>query len=416
MPTQAPRLVHTTPTLINRFVGGIEYRRRKMPSFASIYKESGALHNMTIYDEVLAFIQAPESAHFESLALKVFRHQFDSVALYRQYCLSRGVSAGEVCSLDQVPALSTAAFKYAELSDMVTYPQSASARVFMTSGTTAGRDERGRHRVPRLEIYRASALGHLRKMLFPDEARMRMLSLHPTADRMPESSLGQMISWMIEAFGTSDALCVADRKGVQIPLALEFLRAAERRHEAVCLVGTTAAFGALFEELRAQGSRLSLARGSRLMDTGGAKGQTIPLRPEQVVERAHSLLGLDSALVINEYGMTEMCSQMYDATRFNMRDSHRDIPLDERAGERSKAGPAWLGVAAVDPVSLQRVADGSPGLLRFFDLANVGSVSAILTGDLGVVRNGAVRVLGRAEDGEARGCALGIDQFASKDD
>ena len=145
------------------------------------------------------------------------------------------------------------------------------------------------------------------------------------------------------------------------------------------------------------------------MDTGGAKGQSIPLRPSQVVEQAQALLGLDSALVINEYGMTEMCSQLYDVTSFNSRNS----PSSDQAAERRKLGPPWLGVAAVDPATLSRVADGHPGLLRFFDLANVGSVSAILTGDLGVIRNGAVRVLGRAEDGEARGCALGIEQFAA---
>ncbi len=173
--------------------------------------------------------------------------------------------------------------------------------------------------------------------------------------------------------------------------------------------------------MRARRLRLSLARGSRLMDTGGAKGQSIPLRPGQVVEQAQALLGLDPALVINEYGMTEMCSQMYDATSFNVYNSRnsgnspRSAPFDERFEERSKLGPAWLSVAAVDPASLQRVADGHPGLLRFFDLANVGSVSAILTGDLGVIRDGAVRVLGRVEDGEARGCALGIEQFASRE-
>jgi hypothetical protein len=369
---------------------------------------------MSIYDEVLAFIHAPEQTHFESLALKVFRHQFDTIAPYRQYCLTRGVHADEVRSLEQVPALSTAAFKYVGLGDSVTSSLPAQARVFLTSGTRAGRDERGRHRVPRLDIYRASALGHLRKMLFPDRARMRMLSLHPTADRMPESSLGQMISWMIEDFGAGDALCVADQKGVDIAPALDFLHSAERHGEPVCVMGTTAAFGALFDQLRAQHSRLSLARGARLMDTGGAKGQSLPLRPGQVVENAEALLGFDPTMVINEYGMTEMCSQLYDATSFNSRNSgnsRRTAPLDERR----KLGPPWLGVAAVDPSSLKRVADGNPGLLRFFDLANVGSVSAILTGDLGVIEDGSVRVLGRAEDGEARGCALGIEQFAARD-
>jgi len=363
---------------------------------------------VTIYEEVLDFIRAPEQARFETLALKVFRHQFDTIAPYRDYCLSRGVRPREVRSLEQIPPLSTAAFKYAELTDTVTPAKPTEVRIFMTSGTTAGRDERGRHRVPHIDIYRASALSHLRTMLFPDGARMRMLSLHPTADRMPESSLGQMISWMVEEFGVGDALCVAERKGVEIASALEFLHAAGRSGEPVCFVGTTAAFGALFDELRARRSWLSLARGSRLMDTGGAKGQSIPLRPGQVVEHAQALLGIDPSMVINEYGMTEMCSQLYDVTSFN---SRRSDPSEERR----KVGPAWLDVAAVEPVSLDRVADGNPGLLRFFDLANVGSVSAILTGDLGVIQDGAVRVLGRAEDGEARGCALGIEQFAAKE-
>ena len=112
--------------------------------------------------------------------------------------------------------------------------------------------------------------------------------MHPTADRMPESSLGQMISWMFEEFGAGDSLCVADRKGVDIAPALEFLLSAESRSEAVCLIGTTAAFGALFDELRARRLQLSLSRGSRLMDTGGAKGQSVPLRPGQVVEQTQN--------------------------------------------------------------------------------------------------------------------------------
>lgn len=364
---------------------------------------------MTIYSEVLSFIEAPEPAHFEPLALKVFHHQFNAVAAYRGFCISRGVQRpGEIRSLDDIPALSTVAFKYAEVGDSVTPSEPGGTRVFMTSGTTVGHDERGRHRVPRLEIYRASALNHLGRMLFPDGARTWMLSLHPTAERMPESSLGQMISWMIEEFGAGEVLCVAQRQAVEIESALRFLRTAERYGEPICLIGTTAALGMLFETLQARRTRFLLARGSRLMDTGGAKGQSLPLRPGQVVERAQGLLGLDPALVINEYGMTEMCSQLYDATPFN---SRRDDPPETRR----KLGPGWLGVAVVDPASLKRVADGHPGLLRFFDLANVGSVSAILTGDLGVIEDGAIRVLGRAEDGERRGCALGIEQFAARE-
>jgi hypothetical protein len=50
--------------------------------------------------------------------------------------------------------------------------------------------------------------------------------------------------------------------------------------------------------------------------------------------------------------------------------------------------------------------------MAFFDLANVGSIAAIMTEDLGYARNGAVVILGRAAASDPRGCALGIEQFA----
>ncbi|HLK84906.1 MAG TPA: hypothetical protein VKT27_00240 [Candidatus Binataceae bacterium] len=363
---------------------------------------------MTIYDEVLSFIEAPKQACFEALALQVFRHQFDTVSPYREYCQSRGVNPNRIDSIDRIPPLSTVAFKYADLTDSVTPLPAAGGRTFSTSGTTAGPDERGRHRVPCVDIYRASAVGHLRRMLFADGARMLVLSLHPTADRMPESSLGQMISWAMEEFGLGQGRCVADRKGVDTVAAIDVLRGAQRDRAPVCVMTTTAALAALFDALRTAHARLALPAGSRLMDTGGAKGQRLPLGADEVVERSVALLGLEPSCVINEYGMTEMCSQLYDATPFNSR--RADDPA-----RRRKLGPPWLDAAAVDPISLERVPDGNPGLLRFFDLANVGSISAILTGDLGVVENGLVQVIGRAADGEARGCALGIEQFAAKD-
>ena len=182
-----------------------------------------------------------------------------------------------------------------------------------------------------------------------------MLSLHPTADRMPESSLAQMISWMIEEFGAGDALCVADRKGVEIVSALEFLHSTQRQGQPVCVMATTAALAALFDEVRAQRSLLSLALGSRLMDTGGAKGQAVPLRPGQVVEDAQALLGLDPAMVINEYGMTEMCSQLYDATPFNARNSRRStrkrVPMKIPKTVASSARPGSTSPRSIQPLS-----------------------------------------------------------------
>ena len=360
---------------------------------------------MSIYEQVLTFIHRPVPETFERLSLDVFRHQFETVAAYRRYCEAVGADPTTVRSVDTVPAVSNVAFKYADLA-IDGAAQSAGAAVFLTSGTTQGRERRGRHIVARPEIYRASAIAHLRTMLFADARRVAMLAIHPTADIMPESSLAAMISWCIEEFATGTHLVAASRDSVDVKAAITFLAGCDTRREPVCILGTTAAFAALFSELSDVGGKLRLAPGSRMMDTGGAKGQAVPMQASEVVARAGELLRITPEMVINEYGMTELCSQLYDATAFN-------CPGVSNTEERYKIPPPWLRVTARDPVTLRPLPDGEIGLLTFFDLANVGSVSAVMTEDLGWVERGTVRVLGRAAGGEPRGCALGIRQFSA---
>lgn len=360
---------------------------------------------MSIFDKVLAFIRDPRPELFEPLALEVFRHQFKAVAPYRRYCLGLGVGPKHVGSLDAIPPVSTVAFKYAELRGAVTRAPRAGA-VFISSGTSRGLRLRGRHFVPRLEVYRASALAHLGRMLFPDGRRMRMLALHPTAKRMPESSLARMITWCVEEFGAGPPCCAADRGGVDVGGAIRFLCDCERVGEPVCLLGTTAAFGLLFEGLKRRGRAIRVPAGSRIMDTGGAKGQAKPLTPAAMAEAARRMLGIEPPLVINEYGMTEMCSQLYDATAFNSASG-------QPPGRRLKVAPPWLHVAAVDPQTRAPLAPGKFGMLGFVDLANVGSVSALLTEDVGAVVDGGVLIAGRADTAEPRGCALGLAEFAA---
>ena len=348
----------------------------------------------------------------------MFRHQFDNVAPYRRFCVARGVSPQSVARLDQIPAASTVAFKYADLRGSASDLSPDALTFYYERGTTKGFTERGRHLVPRPEIYRASAIAHLRRMLFPEGARMAILALHPTADRLPESSLSTMLSWCIEEFGTAATVCVATRASVDTLAAMDFLDDAQARGEPVCILGTTAASAALFAAIRRRETAIALAAGSRLMDTGGAKGQVVPLSPAEVVDSARKTLGLALDLVVNEYGMTEMCSQLYDATAFNSPGQSRSVasalpPANAApAGFRLKLAPPWLRPSAVDPVTLNPLEEGRAGLLAFFDLANVGSISAVMTEDFGVVKGDLVAILGRAAAGGARGCALSIDEYA----
>ena len=100
--------------------------------------------------------------------------------------------------------------------------------------------------------------------------------------------------------------------------------------------------------------------------------------------------------------MTELSSQAYtDAL-------DRGVSWDEARFQV----PDWVRVVAVDPATLQPLPAGDRGLLRWVDLANVDSVCAVQTSDLGVVHpEGGFDLLGRASGVELRGCSLAIEEL-----
>src|ERR1700689_2313971 len=147
---------------------------------------------MSIYEQVLTFIHRPQSEEFERLGLDFFRHQFETVGAYRTYCQGRGIEVGAVRNVDDIPPGSNVAFKYADLA-ADSAARAPGAAIFLNSGTPQGRERRGPHIVTRPEIYRASAIAHLRKMLFPDARRMAILAMHPIPAAMPEQPEPAMI-------------------------------------------------------------------------------------------------------------------------------------------------------------------------------------------------------------------------------
>ena len=68
--------------------------------------------------------------------------------------------------------------------------------------------------------------------------------------------------------------------------------------------------------------------------------------------------------------------------------------------------PPWARAQIVSPETGREVAEGETGLIRVFDLANVFSVMAIQTEDLGVRSGDGFELIGRAEATEPRGCSL----------
>jgi hypothetical protein len=338
---------------------------------------------------------AAHSFPFEAWALRVFAHQLANNRPYRAFCERRGVTLGAVQRWDQVPPVPAAAFRHVDLS---CGPPEAT---FRTSGTTAGGERRGHHLVPCLDLYRASALVTFERFLLPDAARLPAIFLLPPPSEHPDSSLVRMCAWVAEEL-SSESEWFGFAGGLDMARLLTRLREHETSGRAVLIAGPTAGFSRLFES----GAVFRLGPGSRLMDTGGAKGTARPLSRAGFVRACWTHLGIAGYLCVNEYGMTELCSQRYESV---LRDRFAGRSLDARR----LVGPPWLRTRVLDPDTLEPVAAGDVGLLCHHDLANAGSVSAVLSEDLGRAIGGdGIEVIGRIRGAPPRGCGLLLADLA----
>jgi hypothetical protein len=83
-----------------------------------------------------------------------------------------------------------------------------------------------------------------------------------------------------------------------------------------------------------------------------------------------------------------------------------DQSLLSSAPTRIFHSPPWARVQIISPETGRELNEGETGLIRVFDLANVFSVMAIQTEDLGIRRGNGFELVGRASLAEARGCSL----------
>jgi hypothetical protein len=65
----------------------------------------------------------------------------------------------------------------------------------------------------------------------------------------------------------------------------------------------------------------------------------------------------------------------------------------------------------IDPESGLECAEGGTGVLRIFDLANLGSCCALQTRDLAVRRGEDFELIGRDPSALPRGCSRAVDEF-----
>jgi hypothetical protein len=217
-----------------------------------------------------------------------------------------------------------------------------------------------------------------------------MIFLTPSPEQVPHSSLVHMFEtiWLKQGNSAgkapffaktgSDGIWIIDFEGV--------LKALGQNPQ--FLFGTAFSFVHLLDFLTEKNLRLQLPKNTRVMETGGYKNRSRSMPKAELHELIEKHLGVPRENIICEYGMSELSSQAY---------------ADPTGAFRF---PPWARARIISPETWLEVADGVTGLVRIFDLANVFSVAAVQTEDLGIRRTDGFELVGRAQFAEPRGCSL----------
>ena len=328
---------------------------------------------------ILTFIDAPSAADFDTLALDVHAYQYRHNPPYRRFVDQR--DGAQPRSWAEIPAIPALAFKETALAC------APAERIYESSGTTEGPARRALHHVPDVVLYRTAALAGFHRAVLPVGERRPFLVAAPESASHPASSLGEMVSWLREAHDSGATTSFLADGGLDLAGLAHALDELDPARPVV-LVAVTAALLRLADHARNGRRRWQLPAGSLVIDTGGCKGYATNVPRAEILARYAEVIGVLPEQVVNEYGMTEMCSQLY-ATGL--------APLQ---------APPWVRTLVCDPETGRVQPAGRAGLLRHFDLANLGSVMAVQTEDIGREVGGGIDLLGRAAHAEPRGCSL----------
>ena len=311
------------------------------------------------------------------MALRVFQHQMENNRSYQRYCEALG--RDEVSSWREIPALPTDAFKFPSY-PLRCFPAEETVRFFLTSGTT--REVRGCHEFRNLDLYEASIRHGWKSLELPEILNPWFLSQMPEVAQ--NSSLVHMFHaladvpserWLIDAEGRMDLSRLADET------------------QPVAFFSTALALLRMMESQ----SPVALPADSWVFETGGYKGLTEALEPEEFRRRVGDFFQIPAHRILNEYSMTELSSQFY-----------------RWPGEPCHRGPEWTRIRVINPETGLPATDGEPGYLEIIDLANLDSVMAIRTQDLAIAHgDSAFLLLGRDPGALPRGCSRASDDLLS---
>lgn len=343
-----------------------------------------------LVNRISAYIDDPGGGDFETLAADAFSFQYENIPAFRRLCDGRGAVPGTTNSWREIPTVPALAFKSVQLA-------AAPAReVFRSSGTSS--ESRSEHHHPYPDLYRQVIDASFPGACLDRPGSLPVLSLIPTREQAPDSSLAFMVDHILAGHGDPSSQTLFGPRGVEATGVRSWLGARQRDGRPALILATAFALAQMLDGLDRLGLRFRLPAGSVVFETGGFKGRTREVSRDDLLERLGHHLGLPAGRVVREYGMTELTSQFYTGV---LGGGDADLFLTA----------PWTRVRILSPETLDEQPPGEPGLVAIFDLANLGSAVHLLTEDLGVADGDGFRLLGRAAGAELRGCSLTVEEL-----
>lgn len=311
---------------------------------------------------------------FESIALELFKFQYQNNLLYQQYCRLLKVNLAEVKGISQIPFLPISFFK----THTVKTGKFKEEAVFLSSGTTG--DKQSKHYVKELALYEKSFQKAFCQT-YGDISDYCILALLPSYMEREGSSLIYMVEHLINKSGHSKSGFYLHHQNELV----NTLRELEQKNQKTILFGVSFALLDFAEE-----HQLHL-KNAIIIETGGMKGRRKELTRKELHTIYKTKFGVDS--IHSEYGMTELLSQAYST------------------GDGVFHNPGWMKIMIRDVNDpLVFLENEKSGGINVIDLANIHSCSFIATQDLGKKRgDNTFEVLGRFDNSDLRGCNLLIN-------
>jgi len=310
-------------------------------------------------------------AEFNSLALDVFKFQFEHNKVYRSFCDLLYKHPSDVKCTSDIPFLPIQFFKSHDVLSTVQPIE----KTFSSSGTTGSITSK--HLVTDVKLYEDSYTKAF-KHFYGDIEDYVVLALLPSYLERDGSSLIYMVNDLIDKSKQTESGFYLNN----IEELAHTLKALETKKQKTLLIGVSFALLDLVEQFQ-----LNLNH-TTIMETGGMKGR----RKEIIRQELHQILqtGFGVEQIHSEYGMTELLSQAYSK------------------GNGIFECPPWMKILTrdtEDALTIQR--PNKTGGINVIDLANINSCSFIATQDLGkVYDNGHFEIIGRFDNSDIRGCNL----------